>query len=86
MAVLAWAYSFLNEVVTSCQKRHPNDIMYTVQRLEQVLESGVLKPMVLNPQKQGKLQRAIQEWYAHGKVQERGCPWQEAWCKAADKC
>ena len=30
--------------------------------------------MALNLLKQGKLQRAIQEWYAHGKVQERAAP------------
>ena len=40
--------------------------------------------MTSNLQKQGKPQRASQEWYAEGKVQARGCIQQEASCNAAD--
>ena len=60
-------------------------MIHTLQWLGWVPESRVHKPMTSNLQKQGKLQRASQEWYAQGNVQASGCLLREAWCHAADK-
>ena len=35
--------------------------------------------------KQEELQRPSQQRHAGGKMHVRGCPWQEAWCNAAEK-
>ena len=60
-------------------------MIHTLQWLRWVPESRVHKPMTSNLQKQGKLQRASQEWYAEGKVQVSGCLQREAWYHVADK-
>ena len=60
-------------------------MIHTLQWLGWVPESRVHKPMTSNLQKQGKLRRASQEWYAEGKVQVSGCLQREAWYHVADK-
>ena len=64
--MLSWASSLGNEVATGCHRRPPNDILHTLQWLEWVPESRGLKPVAINLQKQGELQRASQEAAGEG--------------------
>ena len=65
-AVVLWASSLGNEVATGCHRRPPNVILHTLQWLEWVPESRGLKPVAINLQKQGELQRASQEAAGEG--------------------
>ena len=78
-AVLLWASSLGNEVATGCHRRPPNDILHTLQWLEWVPESRVLKPVAVNLQQQAEFQTDSQE------AAVEGLPWPEAWYDAADR-